>query len=374
MTFFDIQTPALILDKSRLEANTQRMTSLFKSRGVQLRPHMKTGKSIDMARLALAGNFGGITVSTLREAEYFSSFGITDITLAACLAPAKLDRAAALRNAGVDLKIILDHPDVATAVAGHAGSHRVLIEIDCGEHRTGLTPEAPEIMEIAKILAASERTALVGVLTHAGHSYACRSLPEIKAVAQAERDAVTGVADHLRSAGLSCDIVSVGSTPTALHADDLTGVTEARPGVYMLGDLFQAGIGSCKIDDIALSVLTTVIAHRTEQNALFVDAGGLALSKDRSTQALETDFGFGLVCEAETGTPIPGLTVAAVHQEHGEIKPQTPLDFEKYPIGSQLRILPNHVCMTAAAHAQYHVISANQPGGATDIWPRCNGW
>lgn len=374
MTYHDIQTPALLLDKSKLKANTSRMTAHIKNRGVKLRPHLKTSKSIDIARQALIGNFGGITVSTLREAEYFSGFGLTDITLAACLAPAKLDRAAALRAAGVDLKILVDHPAVAQMMADHAGDHHVLIEIDCGEHRTGVAPCTPEMMEIATRLSSGPRITLAGVLTHAGHSYQCRNTDQIISIAEAERKAVVGAAKQLRDAGMACETVSVGSTPTALHARDLSGVSETRPGVYMLGDLFQAGIGSCKIEDIAASVLTTVIAHRTSDNILFVDAGGLALSKDRSTAALDNDSGYGLVCNANTGLPVAGLTVGAVHQEHGQIQSTSAINFSDYPIGSQVRVLPNHICMTAAAYEQFHVIEGPMSTAETEIWGRCNGW
>ncbi len=374
MSFSDIQTPALILDISKVKSNISRMTSHIKSLGVDLRPHLKTSKSIDVARLAVTGNFGGITVSTLREAEYFAERGFVDITLAVCLVPSKLDRAAALTARGVNLKILIDHPTLARALAEHSGDHQVLIEIDCGEHRTGLAWQAPELLEIARLLDGAANVQCAGVLTHAGHSYGCRSAGEMTALAEIERTAVVGAAGRLREIGITSSIVSVGSTPTAVFASDLTGVTEARPGVYMFGDLFQAGIGSCGIDDVALSVLSTVIAHQEKQNILVIDAGGLALSKDRSTQSLAHDCGYGLVCSAHSGKPFPGWTVGAVHQEHGQIISQNPIDFSNHPIGSQVRILPNHVCMTAAAHEQYHVIDGSDPHAPMEMWPRCNGW
>ena len=374
MTYIDIQTPALVLDKSKLSANISRMTDHIKSLGVNLRPHVKTSKSIDVARLATADNFGGITVSTLKEAEYFATHGVTDMTLAACLAPSKLDRVAALRAQGVDLKILIDHPDMATAISQHSGEHDVLIEIDCGEHRTGVDGQSSEFMQIASLLDKAPNTKLAGVLTHAGHSYACRTAEEVVGLAETERAAVVDAAERLRRAGMECAIVSVGSTPTAIHARDLTGVTEARPGIYMFGDLFQAGIGSCGISDIALTVLCTVIAHQKTNRTLIVDAGGLALSKDRSTQVLPADCGYGLVCDAEKGTVLPGWIVEAVHQEHGEISSAQPIDFATYPIGSQLRILPNHSCMTAAAYSSYHVFPGAAATGDFEIWTRCNGW
>jgi D-serine deaminase-like pyridoxal phosphate-dependent protein len=175
---------------------------------------------------------------------------------------------------------------------------------------------------------------------------------------------------------MECPIVSVGSTPTALYARHLTGVTEARPGVYMFGDLFQAGIGSCTMDDIALTVLATVIAHQENENQLLIDAGGLALSKDRSTRVLEDDCAFGLVCDVKTGNVIDGLKVATVHQEHGQISSSSIINFSKYPIGTQFRIMTNHSCITASGYDRYNVIDGTHPHPAAEInvWKRCNGW
>jgi D-serine deaminase-like pyridoxal phosphate-dependent protein len=213
---------------------------------------------------------------------------------------------------------------------------------------------------------------LMGVLTHAGHSYACRTPDVMARVAEDERAAAVHAAERLRAAGFTCPTVSVGSTPTARFAKSLDGVTEMRPGVYLLGDLFQAGIGTCGVDDIAVTVLATVIAHRHDENAFLIDAGGLALSKDRATAALPADQGYGLVCDARTGTPITGLRVDSVHQEHGHVVSDRPIPFERVPIGAKVRVMPNHVCMTAAAYDSYHVIDGR--GRVTALWDRCNGW
>ncbi len=376
MKYFNILTPALILERNKLDANIERMTTRFKSMGVNLRPHLKTSKSIEVAKLALKGNFGGITISTIREAEYFAGYGIIDMVLATCLSPARLNQAATLRARGIDLKILIDDPFLAQAISNHRGEHRVMIEMDCGEHRTGVTPGSPKLMEIAHILNAAPNVKIAGVLTHAGHSYRCRTIDEMASIADQERDTVVDAANILRKAGIDCPIVSVGSTPTALYARDLTGVTEARPGVYMFGDLFQVGIGSSTLDDIALSVLTTVIAHQEDNNQLLIDAGGLALSKDRSTESLDIDCAFGLVCNAQTGQVIKDFKVASVHQEHGQIASSETINFDHYPIGTQLRILPNHSCMTAAGYDHYNVIVSTNPHPAGDVkvWQRCNGW
>ena len=190
----DLLTPALILDKARLARNTMAMTKYVRGLGVDLRPHLKTAKSSEVAKLALSGNAGGITVATMREAEYFFDNGISDITYAACIVPAKLDRVAALNARGADVKLITDNADVAAAIAGHGGAFKVLIEIDCGEHRTGILPDGAALLEIAVILDAAPAVELAGVLTHAGHSYSCRGKEALEAVAEEERAAVVEAA------------------------------------------------------------------------------------------------------------------------------------------------------------------------------------
>jgi len=378
MNLDQIDTPALILDKSRLARNTAAMTARVRDLGVDLRPHLKTAKSADVARLALDGNFGGLAVATLREAEYFFDNGFSDMTYAACIVPSKLNRVAALCAKGADLKLITDNAGVARALSEYQAESggadgrplKVLIEIDCGEHRTGVLPDSPALLDIAGILDAADGIALEGVLTHAGHSYACRTPDEMAAVAEEERAAVVGAADRIRAAGHPCPTVSAGSTPCVMFVRDVTGLSEVRPGVYMFGDMFHAGLGTRKIDEIAITVLASVIAHREDDNQLYIDAGGLALSKDRATAAFEgdADCGYGLVCDAATARPIPGLKVASVHQEHGLVTSVGPMPFGDLPIGHRVRVMPNHVCMTVAAYDAYNVIES-EAGTGTHLVP-----
>jgi D-serine deaminase-like pyridoxal phosphate-dependent protein len=342
MNLTDLSTPALILDRGILARNIEAMNQRARTLGVGLRPHLKTAKSADVARLALAGNPGGITVSTLQEAAYFLEHGIADITYAVGMAPGKLDGAAALMDRGADLKIITDDADAARAIAGHGGAFQVLIEIDTGDGRGGVLPQAPELLGIARIIDGAGAASLAGILTHAGNSYACRDEECMAAVAEEERAGAVAAAERLGAAGLPCSVVSVGSTPTACFARDLTGVTEMRPGVYMFSDLFQVGIGTGAIGNIALSVLATVIGQRKADNAVVLDAGALALSKDRSTESLEHDCGFGLICDLGTGRPLGDLKVASVHQEHGMVRGSSPLPFDALPVGALVRVLPNH--------------------------------
>jgi D-serine deaminase-like pyridoxal phosphate-dependent protein len=245
---------------------------------------------------------------------------------------------------------------------------RALIEIDCGEGRGGLSPDDAMLLEIGRRLGG----ALAGVMTHAGQSYAGRSAREMRAIAEVERASVVGAAERLRAEGMNVPIVSMGSSPTAAHAASLVGVTEIRAGVYMLGDLFQASIGTHRMDDMAVTVLASVIGRRPAQNRLLVDAGGLALSKDRSTGDGPRDYGFGLMLDL-AGRPSYGdCLVVRAYQEHGVVDCDPARAFPDLPVGAKVRIAPNHICMTAAAHDRYYVVDGGQDVVA--VWTRVNGW
>ncbi len=259
------------------------------------------------------------------------------------------------------MKVITDDADCAAAIAAHPGPLRALVEVDVGEGRGGVPPA--EALAVARALGPR----LAGVLAHAGHSYAGRSDAEMAAIAEAERAGIVAAAEALRAAGLRVDIVSLGSSPTALHAERLDGVTEVRAGVYMFGDLFQAQIGTHPAEDIAVTVLASVIGRKPARGALLLDAGALALSKDRSTEKTPRDDGFGVVLDLD-GQPLPGHPIVTrVHQEHGEASPLPPL-----PVGARLRVAPNHSCLTAAAHERYHVVDGSREVIA--VWDRVNGW
>lgn len=370
----DLQTPCLVVDEAKMTANIDRMTSRIAGLGVGFRPHLKTAKSVEIARRMLPDMAGPATVSTLREAEVFAAAGVRDILYAVGITPAKLGRVQALRARGCDLAVILDSVEQAQAVvAAGAGPIPALIEIDCDGKRAGLAPDAAEIIDIGRILQEGGAE-LRGVMTHAGGSYDVSGHEAHAAFAERERQAVVTAADRLRAAGLPCPVVSVGSTPTALAARDLSGVTELRAGVYVFFDLVMAGIGVCAVDEIALSVATTVIGHRPDRGWTLVDAGWMALSRDRGTAGQAIDQGYGLVADA-TGRVIPDLIVTGANQEHGilALRPGSTATPPDLPVGTVLRILPNHACATAAQFDAYHVIPADT-GAAPAIWPRFGGW
>lgn len=372
-----LTTPCLLLDPSRMDRNIARMDAKLASLGVAARPHLKTAKSVDIARRMMRTLSGPATVSTLGEAEAFAAAGVNDILYAVGIVPNKLMRVVKLRQRGaVDLSLILDSEVQARAVADASRAFRdpipVFIEIDADDHRAGVAPGDARLVAIGKILHEGGAE-LRGVMTHAGGSYDTPGADAIAAMAERERAAVVACAEALRAAGLPCPVVSVGSTPTATFARDLTGVTEARVGVYVFMDLVMAGLGVCAVDDIAISVLASVIGHQRAKGWILVDAGWMALSRDRGTASQAVDQGFGLVCDVD-GRPFGDLIVHSANQEHGilALREGSGAALPELPVGALVQILPNHACATAAQHAAYHVLGEGRT--VVEQWERVGGW
>lgn len=369
-----LETPRLLLDLDRLERNCATMRARCDAHSVKLRPHLKTAKSVDVACIATNGE-GGITVSTLKEAEHFAAAGYRDILYAATIVPGKLAHVARILEMGCDLVLVTDSPEVIAAASRFAAEHKItlsfLIEIDCGEHRSGLAAGSLEIVALARAIAAAPGLQLRGVMTHAGHSYGPGDPADVVPIAAAERDAAVNAAAAIRAAGLPCDIVSIGSTPTVLYADHLRGVTEVRAGIYMLWDLAQLSRKVCRIGDIAVSVLASVIGHNRAGRSLILDAGALALSKDIGANKFLPDAGYGYVCDVRTAARLGGLSVDVVHQEHGTVAVDDEAWFARLPVGSLVRVLPNHACITCAGHEAFDAMRGE---AVVARFPRVNGW
>lgn len=364
-----LPTPALLLDEARMMRNIARLEAHAAGLGVALRPHLKTAKSVDVARRLNGGVAPPVTVSTLAEAEVFFAAGFSDILYAVGIAPQKLARVQALRRAGCDLVVVLD--SVAQAGAAAAAGVPALIEIDSDGHRSGLAPDDPEVIAVGRLLQGAG--CLRGVMTHAGESYHAVGPAAQAAFADRERMAAVDAAAALRGAGLDCAVVSVGSTPTAHAAADMGGVTELRAGVHMFFDLVMAGIGVCTLDDLALSVLVTVIGHQKAKGWIITDGGWTALSRDRGTAGQAVDQGFGLVCDVD-GAPFADLIVSSANQEHGilTMRSGSKATLPELPVGTRLRVMPNHACATAAQHGHYNVIPV--AGDRLSTWSRFGGW
>jgi D-serine deaminase-like pyridoxal phosphate-dependent protein len=371
-----LPTPCLLVEADKMQTNLDSMASHLGQHEVALRPHLKTCKNIEIARSMLDPRSGGAAVSTLAEADYFFQHGISDLLYAVGIAPGKLPGAAERIAKGMRLTVVLDHLATARAVGIAAQDlncpFHLLLEIDCDGMRAGFRPDSDELIEAATILAKAG-CMVSGVMVHAGGSYLSRSTDDIRAMAVQERTSAIMAAERLRTAGHEIHVISIGSTPTALFGENFEGVTEVRAGVHVFHDLVMAGLGVCSIEDIALSVLCEVIGHRSEAGQLIVDAGWMALSRDCGRAPTAPDLGYGLVRGLD-GRDLGGLIVQGTNQEHGLIGQSDgqAVELAQYPIGTRLRILPNHACATAGQHAGYWLISADH---SDPSWlERCAGW
>jgi D-serine deaminase-like pyridoxal phosphate-dependent protein len=362
----ELKTPSLVLDLTRVERNAKRMSEKALATDVRLRPHIKTHKCIEVARIQTAGHDGAITVSTLAEARAFAKHEFTDITYAVPIERGKFDDAIEILNSGVKLNLLTDDAETVKALDATGAKFDVFLKIDCGTHRVGVEPNAEQALTIPRLIADSSNLRFAGILTHAGHSYDVDSREAIRRVANHERDVMVSLSGVLRADGIGVPTVSVGSTPTMSTIDDLTGVDEIRPGNYIFFDNFQATLGSCSFEDTALTVLAAVI-HKGN-GRLVIDAGAIALSKDRGPVGIDPGCGYGRVLDIdgnETGMRVTGLS-----QEHGEISASDDA-FERFKVGDRVRVLANHSCLTAAQHSHYNVI---ENGEIVDRWEIHRGW
>jgi D-serine deaminase-like pyridoxal phosphate-dependent protein len=371
-----LDTPVAIVDVPRMQRNIQRMQQRMDALGVRLRPHIKTSKCLPVIKAQIAAGASGVTVSTLKEAQYCFAEGISDVFYAVAMAPGKLAQALTLRRKGCQLSILTDSITAAQAIVAFGKQHDerfdVWIEIDCDGHRSGLKVEDDSLVEVARILSEGGMQ-LRGVMTHAGSSYELDTPEALQALAEQERYLCVNAAQRIREAGLACPEVSIGSTPTALSALSLEGVTEVRAGVYVFFDLVMHNIGICQADELALSVLTTIIGHQKDKGWIITDAGWMAMSRDRGTQRQQRDFGYGQVC-TEAGDWIEGALLTGANQEHGIISLEAAEGVDitvRFPIGSRVRILPNHACATGAQFPHYHACDAT---GEVHTWSRLHGW
>jgi D-serine deaminase-like pyridoxal phosphate-dependent protein len=370
--FEELPTPCALVDLDRLESNAVRMAEKALRLGVRLRPHVKTHKCVEAARIQTDLHFGGLTVSTLAEAQAFAAGGFSDITYAVPIAPQKIGDAADLHAEIDNLNLLVDHPDTVRAIEEFAASRSitlpVYLEIDCGGGRSGVDPAGDIAQLLVRRLADSETIDFRGLLTHAGHAYRAHSRSEAYEVACEERNLMTAIAAEIRDLGVEISEVSVGSTPTMRAIDDLTGVTEVRPGNYIFNDVFQTAIGSCDLDDVAFSVLATVISVDAKHARAAIDAGALALSQDPGPIHVDADCGFGLPITIEDQHPLPGLRVVSLTQEHGILAGP---GVEALQPGTRLRILPNHSCLAAACFDRFNVLRGTE---VVDEWHPVRGW
>ena len=381
MPYTDLPTPALLVERSRLQANLAAMQETADANGVTLRPHLKTHKSVAIARRQQRRGAEGLTVATVNEAETFVDAGFEDVRVAYPVTGRhKHERLQALRDkAAVSFTIdTLAGADQASAVYAEANAPvEVLMEVDVGHGRCGVHWSDDEVaVTLARHVASLPGLRLAGLLTHAGQAYDGPSDDEteeeaLRRAARHERDRMLSLASALAEAeGLGVSPatfeISVGSTPSMAAFTNATHngfrVTEIRPGNYVMHDAMQVALGAASLDDCALTVLTTVVSTQTTPDGTdraFVDAG---------KKVFTTDTGYGTdghgiaLADAEQMRPHPGLRVDRLSEEHGWLTVDAPADLT---VGDRLRIVPNHACVTVATQDRLHVVDGET---VVDAW------
>ena len=352
-------TPDVVLDLDTVRANIARIASLASEAGVTVRPHTKTHKLPQIARIQLEAGAAGVQVAKLGEAEVMAGAGIEDILVGYPLVgKRKLDRLADLAGR-VSVSVTVDSEVVALGISRMAAARGltipVLLELDSGMHRLGVPP-GPDAVELAERVAALDGIELIGVFTHEGHVYT-------QAVDAAEQERMTleacaaavETAEQIRSRGIGADVVSVGSAATFRHAIRCPGVTEVRPGTYVFNDRSQLAQGSAGPADLAAFIVTTVVA-RPAPDRIVIDAGTKVLTSDRMLVP-DPPPTFGCVYGHDD------WDVVRLSEEHGVVS--VPGD-ARVQIGDRLAVVPNHVCPTINL-ANYVTVAEN--GQLADRWP-----
>ncbi len=344
----ELDTPAVLIDLDVLERNIARMAEAAREAGVGLRPHAKTHKLPEVARMQLAAGAIGISLAKVGEAEAFADAGLDDIFIAYPIVGADKARRLLALPEHVRLTVGVDSVAGAGILAGpFATAGRKLdvrLKIDSGFHRVGVLPA--EALEVAREIAALNGLNFRGVFTHAGHGYHADSPEAVAAIGKVEGDTVVTVAETLRADGIVADDVSVGSTPTARSAMTVKGVTEARPGNYVYHDRTQVGLGTCGLEDCTMSVLATVVSAPARDRAV-LDAGSKTLSSD----GLRPEAGgFGAIVGTDS-------TITRLSEEHGVVGIA---EADAFVVGQRVRVIPNHSCVVSNLHDQVHAVRGDR--------------
>ena len=358
-----LETPAVLLDLAKLESNLEAMQRLADEHSVELRPHAKTHKSIEVARRQMALGASGLTVATVGEALVFLNSAIKSITISRpMVSPGSFARLFADPAAlAADLRIVVDSKYGVQVAAERAASANVtlgvLVKIDVGLHRCGVDPVSAVPVELARQIVAASHLNFRGILSHAGQVYATEVRQAAVEIAEAERKTMLEVRDVLVEQGIAVPEVSVGSTPTVLAAASFTGITEIRPGNYAFLDLLPIRVGVVTHEDVALSVLATIISKNAD--FFITDAGSKTLTSDTGGHGMASAQGFGVAYPCEHYLdPNYSISVAGLSEEHGKLT-RTNFDLR---VGAKVRIIPNHSCPVANLAREYVVLNKGQLG------------
>jgi D-serine deaminase-like pyridoxal phosphate-dependent protein len=305
--------------------------------GVGLRPHCKTHKTLEIARMQAEAGATGLTVAKLDEAEAYLDDGHRDLFVAnEVYGETKWTRLARMQRRG-RVAVGVDDASAAEGIAAVARHEGVVvplvIEIDCGLRRAGLVPGEAAV-RLAEAIGRLDGVELAGLFTHAGHAYGADGPDKLPTIAKGEAESVVGLAEAIRAKGIACPVVSVGSTPTARLSGAYPGVTEIRPGNYVFNDRMQVALG-VPYERCALTVVATVASVPTPDRAV-CDAGAKTFALDRGAHGNDKLGGFG-------EDPATGAVLERLSEEHGVLRPGP----GGVRIGERLRFVPNHACTVA---------------------------
>jgi D-serine deaminase-like pyridoxal phosphate-dependent protein len=353
----DLPTPALVLDLDVLDRNLEAMAARAESFAVALRPHVKTHKCVEIGERQRAMGAHGITVSTLAEAYAFAEHEFDDITWAFPVVLGRLDEARELAER-TRLRVAVDSKEAVQALEHTGTPFHVWLKVDAGYHRAGVNPNASYAVDVARALHDSSSLRFDGLLTHGGHAYNGPTRDEVWAAAVEERDMIVAFADRLQSLNIDVQSVSVGSTPGMAAIDHLDGVDEVRPGNYVFNDYIQVQLGTCAPADCAVTVLASVVSSQPGARHCVTDAGALALSKDAGHSDGTAPTMGQVYADYGLGTLRSGTHLTSLSQEHGVLN-------QPLALGTRVRILPNHSCLTVACFDHYDVVIGDE---VVDRW------
>ena len=370
MTLASLRTPAVLVDQQRLERNIERMQAAADAARVRLRPHAKTHKSVDIARIQIARGAAGICCAKLGEAEVFAEAGIQDIRLPYPLHPANAARLLALLDR-TRLSFIVDHLDVARewsrVLDGAGRAVDVLVKVDVGFHRCGIDPEAADAAEFVARVAELPGLTFRGLLSHAGHAYGASSTADTAAIAAAEAQQLRNLRDRVQHAGVAVEEISVGATPTAQYSMREDGITEVRPGNYVYYDRTQVELGAASWEDCALTVLSRVVG-RPAPDRLILDAGSKTLTTDLA-KGFGDVSGYGVILQSlDNAEPARGLLVERLSEEHATVRVRD--GAPSLAPGDLVRLVPNHSCVVSNLMDAVWLVNGEEAVDRVDISAR----
>jgi D-serine deaminase-like pyridoxal phosphate-dependent protein len=353
-----LDTPTLLVDYQKLLKNINATADFAKEQGIAFRPHIKTHKSVKIAKLQMEAGAVGVTTAKIGEAEVMAAGGINDILIAYPISsPAKIKRLINLLQQGVKLKVSVDNPEsishLQRGLEHTAFTLEVWIKVNSGLNRCGVEPGA-EVVQLAKAITQHSKLKLGGIFTHAGHSYGAKSMAEIETIAIYEGNAVVDSAKECEQAGISIPVRSVGSTPTYQIAGRVPGVTEIRPGNSVIFDAIQVGLGVTNIENCALSILASVAG--VYKDRIILDTGSKALCLDKGAHGNQSVTGFGHIIGH------PEVVIDRLSEEHGVgvLLQETCLK-----LNDKVQIIPNHACTVVNQFDEYVV---HENGKVIDVW------